>query len=243
MSTFTGPPPIRVPPGRGRTLGPSRTAARVVHRRAWLSTGPGSRPRSGGAGRQNRAVTHLLRPPRRLRVDPLLDRDRAGRRRRRRGHRERRGPPAEVLARRSPSPSDVPAERLWAGSARWPTGSACRRPSSPTAPSSGSDGPAPGARPGTARERPGTPRRGGPDAGRALPLGQGRHVLGRGSDASVRLDDPDVSRRHVGVEVGRGAITVADSGSTNGSRLDGRALDGRRVPGRPARSSAWARAP
>jgi S-DNA-T family DNA segregation ATPase FtsK/SpoIIIE len=65
----------------------------------------------------------------------------------------------------------------------------------------------------------------GPDAGRAVPLGQGRHVIGRGSEADVRLDDPDVSRRHVAVEVGRGSITVADLGSTNGSRLDGCALD------------------
>jgi S-DNA-T family DNA segregation ATPase FtsK/SpoIIIE len=67
---------------------------------------------------------------------------------------------------------------------------------------------------------------GGPDAGRAVPLGQGSHVIGRGSDADVRLDDPDVSRRHVAVEVGRGSITVADLGSTNGSRLDEFALDG-----------------
>ena len=66
---------------------------------------------------------------------------------------------------------------------------------------------------------------GGPDAGRAVPLGQGRHVLGRGSDASVRLDDPDVSRRHVAVQVGGGSITVADLGSTNGSRLGDAELD------------------
>jgi S-DNA-T family DNA segregation ATPase FtsK/SpoIIIE len=65
----------------------------------------------------------------------------------------------------------------------------------------------------------------GPDAGRGVPLGQGRHVIGRGSEADVRLDDPDVSRRHVAIEVARGSITVADLGSTNGSRLDGCALD------------------
>ena len=67
---------------------------------------------------------------------------------------------------------------------------------------------------------------GGPGAGRAVPLGQGRHVIGRSSDADVRLDDPDVSRRHVAVEVGQGSITVADLGSTNGSTLAGCALDG-----------------
>jgi len=68
---------------------------------------------------------------------------------------------------------------------------------------------------------------GGPDAGRAVPLAQGTHVLGRGGDSTVRLDDPDVSRRHVAVDVGGGSITVADLGSTNGSRLDDVELDRR----------------
>jgi S-DNA-T family DNA segregation ATPase FtsK/SpoIIIE len=65
---------------------------------------------------------------------------------------------------------------------------------------------------------------GGPDAGRTAPLDQGRHVVGRGTDATLRIDDPDVSRRHVAVRVGGGAIGVADLGSTNGSRLDGEEL-------------------
>jgi S-DNA-T family DNA segregation ATPase FtsK/SpoIIIE len=62
---------------------------------------------------------------------------------------------------------------------------------------------------------------GGPEAGRTMPLGQGQHVLGRGAEATFRLDDPDVSRSHLRVRVGGGKITVADLGSTNGSRLDG----------------------
>jgi S-DNA-T family DNA segregation ATPase FtsK/SpoIIIE len=66
---------------------------------------------------------------------------------------------------------------------------------------------------------------GGPDAGRTLPLGQGHRVIGRGSDAGLRLDDPDVSRRHVAVDVGGGSISVTDLGSTNGSRLDDVELD------------------
>jgi S-DNA-T family DNA segregation ATPase FtsK/SpoIIIE len=68
---------------------------------------------------------------------------------------------------------------------------------------------------------------GGPDAGRTVPLGQGRHVLGRSSHASVLLEDPDVSRQHVAVQVGGGTITVADLRSTNGSRLDEVELDER----------------
>jgi S-DNA-T family DNA segregation ATPase FtsK/SpoIIIE len=62
---------------------------------------------------------------------------------------------------------------------------------------------------------------GGPDAGRTLPLGQGRHVIGRSSDIAIRLHDPDVSRRHAEVHVGGGTVTVTDLGSSNGSRLDG----------------------
>src|SRR3954454_7876151 len=65
---------------------------------------------------------------------------------------------------------------------------------------------------------------GGPEAGRTVPLAQGRHVLGRGAEASLRLDDPDVSRRHAQINVGGGRITVGDLGSTNGTRLDGREL-------------------
>jgi S-DNA-T family DNA segregation ATPase FtsK/SpoIIIE len=66
---------------------------------------------------------------------------------------------------------------------------------------------------------------GGPNAGRTVPLGQGRHVLGRGNEATVRLDDPDVSRRHVVVQVGGGDITSADLRSANGSRLGDEPLD------------------
>ncbi|RBY86523.1 FtsK/SpoIIIE domain-containing protein [Blastococcus sp. TF02A-30] len=60
---------------------------------------------------------------------------------------------------------------------------------------------------------------GGPDAARSMALSQGLHVIGRGSEADVRLADPDVSRRHVLLDVGDGGVTVADLGSTNGSSL------------------------
>ncbi|WP_164704622.1 FtsK/SpoIIIE domain-containing protein [Blastococcus litoris] len=61
---------------------------------------------------------------------------------------------------------------------------------------------------------------GGPDAGRTIPLGQGEHVVGRSGDATIRLADPDVSRRHVVVHVGGGTVRLADLGSSNGSLLD-----------------------
>src|SRR3954447_6278341 len=67
---------------------------------------------------------------------------------------------------------------------------------------------------------------GGPDAGRALPLGRGDLVVGRGAGCGLALHDPDVSRRHVLLSVTEGQVTVADLGSSNGSVLD--------VGGRPA---------
>ncbi|MDO5295725.1 MAG: FHA domain-containing protein [bacterium] len=45
-------------------------------------------------------------------------------------------------------------------------------------------------------------------------------LLGRGSDADVRLPDPEVSRRHLGVKiVGDGRVRIEDLGSHNGTRL------------------------
>ncbi|WP_029432653.1 FtsK/SpoIIIE domain-containing protein [Blastococcus sp. URHD0036] len=61
---------------------------------------------------------------------------------------------------------------------------------------------------------------GGPDTGLSLRLPGGRHVVGRGSTADIAVDDPDVSRRHVVIDVSGGRVSVADAGSANGSRLD-----------------------
>ncbi len=68
---------------------------------------------------------------------------------------------------------------------------------------------------------------GGPDAGRSVPLSAGRHIVGRGSGADVAVDDPDVSRAHVVVDVSAGRVSVHDTGSANGSRLDGTAVSTR----------------
>jgi hypothetical protein len=50
-------------------------------------------------------------------------------------------------------------------------------------------------------------------------------VIGRGREADVRLDDPNISRQHVQFRVENGQWMVSDMGSTNGSRLDGRLLE------------------
>ena len=47
-------------------------------------------------------------------------------------------------------------------------------------------------------------------------------VLGRGSDADVRLSDPGVSRRHVQVQTMGDRVRVVDLGSTNGTLVGGR---------------------
>ncbi|MGY1693461.1 FtsK/SpoIIIE domain-containing protein [Geodermatophilus sp. SYSU D00814] len=74
---------------------------------------------------------------------------------------------------------------------------------------------------------------GGPAAGTTAGLASGRHVLGRGADATLPLPDPGVSRRHARLDVGAGGTTVADLGSTNGTRLDDEELTGAPVSWRP----------
>ncbi|MGY0059987.1 FhaA domain-containing protein [Streptomyces sp. LZ34] len=92
--------------------------------------------------------------------------------------------------------------------------------------------PMPAAPPPGARS---APRAAGPGVG-AQPYGQTRRwieingtrhqisrptlVLGRSTDADVRIDDPGVSRRHCEIRVGT-PPTVQDLGSTNGIVVDG----------------------
>lgn len=71
----------------------------------------------------------------------------------------------------------------------------------------------------------------GPDAGGVHLLHGGQIHVGRSGRADVPLDDPDVSRLHCAVTVTPdGRVSVADTGSTNGTTLDGT-----RVGERPVR--------
>lgn len=45
-------------------------------------------------------------------------------------------------------------------------------------------------------------------------------VVGRGAEAGLRLDDAGVSRRHAEVRLDGGSASVADLGSTNGTRVN-----------------------
>lgn len=70
------------------------------------------------------------------------------------------------------------------------------------------------------------------DAQVVVEVGGHRHavvremIIGRGSDADLRIDDPGISRRHARIQVldsGDGlAVTVSDLESTNGVVVDGR---------------------
>ncbi|MFJ8312427.1 MULTISPECIES: FHA domain-containing protein [unclassified Streptomyces] len=70
----------------------------------------------------------------------------------------------------------------------------------------------------------------GPDAGGVHLLHGGRVGIGRSTESDVPLDDPDVSRQHCAVTVGEdGRVSVADLGSTNGTRVDGTEIGSRPV--------------
>jgi hypothetical protein len=56
------------------------------------------------------------------------------------------------------------------------------------------------------------------------PLAPPGLVIGRGSEADLRINDPGISRRHAEIRVGQstdGTIDIVDLGSTNGITVDG----------------------
>jgi FhaA, N-terminal domain/FHA domain len=56
-------------------------------------------------------------------------------------------------------------------------------------------------------------------------LSTGRNVIGRGTEADIRLPDTGVSRKHVDVVLDGGTATVEDLGSTNGTLVNGRRVN------------------
>ena len=68
------------------------------------------------------------------------------------------------------------------------------------------------------------------ERGRALLVGAGRRrvlsgrriVLGRSRETDIALDDPNVSRRHAELRCENGRWAIADLGSTNGVKVNGR---------------------
>ncbi|GHH38644.1 FhaA domain-containing protein [Streptomyces candidus] len=110
----------------------------------------------------------------------------------------------------------------------YPPSSSAGAPPMPQAPPGGPARPAPGADrrgPAAAPAGPG-PMPGAPTR-RWIEINGNRHqisrptlVMGRSTEADVRIDDPGVSRRHCEIRVGTPA-TIQDLGSTNGIVVDG----------------------
>jgi hypothetical protein len=55
-------------------------------------------------------------------------------------------------------------------------------------------------------------------------LSHGRNIIGRGTEADIRLPDTGVSRKHVDVVLDSGTAVAEDLGSTNGTLVNGRRI-------------------
>ncbi|MEV0317438.1 FhaA domain-containing protein [Streptomyces sp. NPDC050658] len=128
---------------------------------------------------------------------------------------------------RAPAAPAAPADR------RPPAGGGYGYPQQPSSAPPMPAAPPPGGRPGGPAPVPNRPQ--GPGAGplpgaqvrRWIEINGNRHqisrptlVLGRSTDADVRIDDPGVSRRHCEIRTGTPS-TIQDLGSTNGIVVDG----------------------
>jgi pSer/pThr/pTyr-binding forkhead associated (FHA) protein len=65
---------------------------------------------------------------------------------------------------------------------------------------------------------------------RRLPLATGENIVGRNEAASVRLDDPMVSRRHARILVSASGAVIEDLGSKNGTFIDGQSIAAAPMP-------------
>jgi hypothetical protein len=65
--------------------------------------------------------------------------------------------------------------------------------------------------------------------GKRLVVGPGGATLGRSRHSDVMVDDANVSRAHAEIRPRGGSWVLADLGSTNGSRLNGRRVEGSEV--------------
>jgi Protein of unknown function (DUF3662)/FHA domain len=56
-------------------------------------------------------------------------------------------------------------------------------------------------------------------------------VVGRSRECDIRIDDPNISRRHAAIRQEDGAYWIVDLGSTNGIEVNGRRVDRARLTG------------
>jgi hypothetical protein len=66
--------------------------------------------------------------------------------------------------------------------------------------------------------------------GRRMLIGAGGATIGRSRECDIVVDDANVSRRHAEVRPGGQGWTIADLGSTNGVRVNGRPVKGSPQP-------------
>ena len=79
----------------------------------------------------------------------------------------------------------------------------------------------------------------GPDRGLRHEIAYGRARVGTSESSSLRLTDPTVSRMHCEIQVRTDALRIVDSGSTNGTVVDGvRVADATLAPGANVRLGA-----
>ncbi len=62
---------------------------------------------------------------------------------------------------------------------------------------------------------------------RQVPLSQGKTVIGRGTEADIRLEDEMISRRHCELSWDGKRVTIRDLDSTNGTFVDGTLVSNR----------------
>jgi hypothetical protein len=65
----------------------------------------------------------------------------------------------------------------------------------------------------------------GTETGRVIAVREPVLVLGRGTDADIRLTDTGVSRRHAELHLDGDKVTIVDLASTNGTTVNGRPVD------------------
>ncbi|WP_394432304.1 FhaA domain-containing protein [Streptomyces sp. SGAir0957] len=121
----------------------------------------------------------------------------------------------------APRPNQAP------GGYSYPQASAPAAPPMPAAPPPGRPAAAPAHAPAASAQRPGAGAMPGTRVRHWIEINGSRHqisrptlVLGRSTEADVRIDDPGVSRRHCEIRTGTPS-TIQDLGSTNGIVVDG----------------------